>query len=346
MQGSDIVEFCLFYPEGHAAHAEYGHLERPERVEAIRQALTQAGLWERARKIQAAEIAQSVLEAVHSPEYLSLLERACRRGGHLDPDTYVTPASWQIAHQAAGGAAAVASEVWRRQADTGIALCRPPGHHAMRGQGMGFCLINNIAVAAEQLIQVERAQRLAIVDLDLHHGNGTQDIFWRRGDVFYISTHQQPLYPGTGALYERGQGAGQGTTANFPMPPGSGDTAFMAVMEQAILPLLERFKPEMILVSYGFDTHWREPLGHLLLSADGYARIIASLRQFAQQNCQGRIMLTLEGGYDLEAAADCTLSVLNALLEQPWQDPSGAAPYRETEQWQEMLRQAKVMWEL
>jgi acetoin utilization deacetylase AcuC-like enzyme len=340
------MKLCLFYPEGHAAHAEYGHVERPERVEVIRKTLTRVGLWGDSRQVTAVAIEQPVLEAVHSSDYLSLLERACRRGGHLDADTYVTNASWQLALQAAGGAAAVAQEVWHRQVDTGLALCRPPGHHAMRGQGMGFCLMNNIAVAAEQLIQQESAQRLAIVDLDLHHGNGTQDVFWERRDVLFISTHQRPLYPGSGSLQERGRGGGEGYTANFPMPPGSGDTAFRAVMEQAILPLLERFAPEMILVSYGFDIHWREPLGHLLVTAGGYANLIASLLKFAQQHCQGRMALVLEGGYDLEAAAACTLGVVNALIEQPWQDPLGAAPYEETEQWQDMLRQAKTIWGL
>ena len=167
---------------------------------------------------------------------------------------------------------------------------------------MGFCLLNNIALAAEYLLQVEGARRLAIVDLDLHHGNGTQDAFWRRGEVLFISTHQSPLYPGTGMISERGAGGGLGANANLPLPPLSGDSAFQAAMGEVILPLLDRFAPEMLLVSVGFDPHWRDPLGHLLLSAGAFAGLIASLEDWAGQHAGGHIALVLEGGYDLEAA--------------------------------------------
>ena len=341
-----MTDLGLFYPAGHEAHRMRDHLERPERVEAIHQALLDSGVWNRSHLIQPDEIPLTVMETTHTPQYLSLLERACRRGGYLDADTYVTPASWELAHLSAGGAVAIARWVWQRAGQTGLALCRPPGHHAMRGQGMGFCLLNNIALAAEALIQVEGAQRVAIIDLDLHHGNGTQDIFWERGDVFYISTHQRPLYPGTGSLEERGYRAGEAATANFPLPPGSGDEAFAAVLAQAILPLLERFEPEMLLVSYGFDTHWRDPLGSLLLTVDGYARLVQRLNEFALKHCQGRIALILEGGYDLEAGAACTLAVLNALFGQTWQDPLGPSPYRQTTAWQEMLDRALDIWDI
>lgn len=337
---------ALFYPEGHQAHAEYGHPERPERVEVIREALQQAGLWENALQVTPVPLSPSLLESVHSRDYLSLLERVSQRGGHLDADTYVTQASWKLALQAAGGAVALAHRVWNREARTGLALTRPPGHHAMRGQGMGFCLLNNIALAAESLLQEAKASRLAIVDLDLHHGNGTQDIFWRRGEVLFISTHQQPLYPGTGSIEECGQGPGFKTTANFPMPPRSGDQAFMEVMNQAILPLLERFNPGMVLVSYGFDPHWSDPLGHLLLSADGYARLMVRLREFAEQRCQGKIAVFLEGGYDLEAARVCTVAIVKALLGQEWDDPLGPAPYAESEAWRAMLQRARQFWDL
>jgi acetoin utilization deacetylase AcuC-like enzyme len=339
-------DLALFYPQGHAAHRQVGHPERPERVEAVRQSLEEIGVWQPASLLPPLDLPEAVLHGVHSPAYLSLLERACLRGGYLDADTYVTQASWQLARQAAGGAAAVAQAVWGGDFRRGFALCRPPGHHAMRGQGMGFCLLNNIALAAEYLIRQEGASRIAIVDLDLHHGNGTQDIFWARRDVFFISTHQMPLYPGTGALRERGAGEGEGYTANFPMPPGSGDEAYLAVMEQAILPLLERYQPEMILVSYGFDPHWSDPLGSLLLSAAGYGQLIAELVRFADANCQGRLALVLEGGYDLEAAAECSQAVVQALLNQPWQAVPLEIPYRQTSSWQGMLKQARQLWEL
>jgi acetoin utilization deacetylase AcuC-like enzyme len=337
-------DLVFFYPENHAAHFENGHPERPERVESIRKALTEVEWWNRYPHLDPITPSIEVLSAVHEMNYLRTLEAACTKGRHLDMDTYTTPASWQLALNTAGGAIAVAEAVWKRVAKRGFALCRPPGHHATINRGMGFCLLNNVAIAVEYLQQQLGTQKLAIVDLDLHHGNGTQDIFWRRGDVLYISTHQSPHYPGTGQLVETGTGSGEGATANFPLPPMTGDVGFQVVMEEGILPILDRFAPEMVLVSYGFDTHWRDPLGNLLLSASGYASLIASLTGWADNHCEGRIMLVLEGGYDLEAAAACGVGVTAALLGETWKDSLGPAPYIEDEGWQAMLAQAKELW--
>jgi acetoin utilization deacetylase AcuC-like enzyme len=212
---------------------------------------------------------------------------------------------------------------------------------------MGFCLLNNVALAAQYLIQEEGAQRLAIVDVDLHHGNGTQDIFYHRKDVFYFSTHQYPHYPGTGSLDEMGEGEGVGYTANFPLPPFSGDKAFQVIMEELLLPLLHRYQPEMILVSYGFDPHWRDPLGSLLLSAGGFHNLVKALTAWADEHCEGRIAVFLEGGYDLEAARVCSLAVVAALLNKPWQDDLGSSPTSvEREYWKTMVQQAKQLWNL
>ncbi len=379
----DIV---FFYPKGHQAHAERGHPERPERVEALRQALEEGGWWLPERLVPALELPEKLLQSVHTPAYLNLLEMTCRRGGgRLDADTYCCAQSWQLALQAAGGAMAVAQAVWRGQtlsgrALRGFSLSRPPGHHATRGQGMGFCLLNNIALAAEYLLQNEGAQRLAIVDLDLHHGNGTQDIFWRRQDVLYLSVHQSPLFPGSGGLAEVGDGPGTGFTANFPVPPFSGDQAFLAVMDSCILPLLERYQPEMLLISYGFDAHWSNPLGSLLLSAPVYGALISRLARFADEHCRGRIALVLEGGYNLEAGRLCTQAVTAALVEVETPAPSTArpstalagysapqgiaephelgtapfaalqlndvSPYVESSAWQAMVASAKELWGL
>ncbi len=338
-----MYPLVYYYPEGHAAHALPGHPERPDRVEAIRLALEEAGWWQPYPKLAPIPIPPSVLHTVHSPAYLSVLEMACRRGGRLDADTYITPASWQLAHNAAGGALAVTEAVWRGEARRGFALCRPPGHHALRGQGMGFCLLNNIALAAENLIQ-RGAQRLAIVDLDLHHGNGTQDIFWQRDDVFFISVHQLPLFPMTGKLRETGAGTGAGYTANFPLLPGAGDQAYVAVMEQLILPLLDRFAPQMILVSFGFDAHWLDPLGNMQLSAAGMGELINHLCQWADRHAAGKLAVVLEGGYDLDAAATCSQAVTAALLGQPWSDPLGPSPQGESLAWQRMLTEAIQFW--
>jgi len=337
-------DLIFFYPQGHEAHAEPGHPERPERVEAIRKALGDAGLWEKYPKAAPLELPEGVLHAIHTPAYLEKLESASREGRRFDLDTYLTPASWQLALNAAGGAAAVAQAVWARQAKRGFALTRPPGHHATADRAMGFCLLNNVALAAEYLLQVAGAGRLAIVDIDLHHGNGTQDIFYRRGEVFYLSTHQYPHYPGTGQLTETGAGPGEGTTANVPLPPFSGDEAFQAVFERLFLPLLDRFQPEMLLVSVGFDAHWRDPLGYLQLSVDGYGKIAQALTQWADEQCQGRLAFFLEGGYDLDAGAQSALAVAQAMLGQTWEDLLGKSTHDEGVEWERILRECLVLW--
>jgi acetoin utilization deacetylase AcuC-like enzyme len=339
-----LEELALFYPEGHEAHAMYGHPERPERVEVIKRTLENSGYWDRYIRLEPVAVNQEILEAIHDPVYLERLEQTSKLASSLDLDTYTTEDSWQLARNAAGGAIAVAKSTWRRRSRRGFALTRPPGHHATMSRGMGFCLMNNVAIAAESLLQEEGAIRLAIVDLDLHHGNGTQDIFWTRDDVFYISTHQYPHYPGTGRLQEIGSGRGEGFTANFPIPPMSGDEAFDRIMREAIIPIIHNFMPEMILVSYGFDTHWKDPLGQVLLSASGYGNLISYLTTYADENCDGRIALFLEGGYNLEAAEACTMSVLGSLIGIDVEDPIGPSPMPEMDGWKEMLHHAKRIW--
>ena len=340
-----MEQIVYFYPDGHQEHFERGHPEKPERVESIREALLKADLWDVFPKIAPIVLTDSQLQAVHSAAYLNLLEMTSRRSGHLDMDTYTTTASWQLARRAAGGAAAIATYIWEQKAQRGFALTRPPGHHAMHGQGMGFCLLNNIAIAAQYLISKYGLTRLAIVDLDLHHGNGTQDIFWKRGDVLYISTHQSPFYPGSGRVEDVGAGDGEGWTANFPLPAGSGDVAFASYMDELILPLLTQHNPQMILVSYGFDPHWMDPLGQLLLTADGYASLIQRLCSWADVHCNGKIGLFLEGGYDLQAASACSLAVTAAMLGKAWFDPF-PCPYEENNSWRISLKSARSVWNL
>jgi acetoin utilization deacetylase AcuC-like enzyme len=343
-------ELVYFYPQGHEAHLAPGHPERPERVEAIRESLERAGLWHIYPQLQPLDLPEETLHAIHSPEYLQTLNLVSRKGAYFDMDTYTTPASWELALNAAGGAAVVASTVWQRVARRGFALTRPPGHHATRDRAMGFCLLNNVALASEYLLQQDGASKLAIVDLDLHHGNGTQDIFYQRGEIFYFSIHQAPLYPGTGSIEETGQGEGLGKTANFPLPPFSGDQAYLTVMDSLILPLLDRFSPEMILVSYGFDPHWSDPLGNLRLSANAYGQLIDRLVRWADENCHGRIALFLEGGYDLDAARACSLAVVASLLGKPLPDLPGKAfepsPDPEGTAWLPYVRQARQLWGL
>lgn len=280
------------------------------------------------------------MKSVHSDELLDSIRTHSENDQDYDLDTYVTKASWQLALNAAGGAAAVARAIWKREAAVGMALTRPPGHHATRDQAMGFCLLNNIAIAAETLIQFENAKKLAIVDMDVHHGNGTQDIFWNRGDVLFISTHQSPLYPGTGHLNERGEGDGEGKTVNLSLPPFSGDQAFKVAYGEIVPSLLDRFRPEMILVSFGFDAHWRDPLANLQVSARGYGEAVSSMKKWADKNCNSRIAVILEGGYDLEAAAACGLAATQALLDMEVTDAIGPSPQSESDLWIPVLDKA------
>lgn len=344
-------EMVFYYPQGHAAHFETGHPERPERVETLCESLQAAGWWHLYPHLEPFPLPEALLLAVHDPAYLAILRAACQRGQHLDMDTYTTPASWQLALNAAGGAIALATAVWSGAARRGFALTRPPGHHATRHYGMGFCLLNNIALAAQFLLSrslenPSPAGRLAIIDLDLHHGNGTQDIFWERQDVFYLSTHQYPFYPGSGSLEEQGAGAGAGCTANFPLPPLTGDLGFETFMQEVILPLLDRYAPQMLLVSFGFDPHWLDPLGRLSLSAGGFGALVSALTGWADQNCDGKIALFLEGGYHLDAGRACAQAVTAALLRQPWRDPIGPSPGPENNSWKSILQAAKKIWGL
>jgi acetoin utilization deacetylase AcuC-like enzyme len=339
-----MEELVYFYPDGHEAHFESGHPERPERVETIKESLVESGLWESFPKLDPYRIQDEVILEIHDERYLKNLQRICERGQHYDMDTYTTPASWQLALNAAGGAIAVVDHVWSREAKRGFAITRPPGHHATRNRAMGFCLLNNVAIAAEYLIKTKDLNRLAIIDIDLHHGNGTQDIFYQRDDVFYISTHQYPHYPGTGEMNETGRGSGRGTTANIPMPPMSGDSAFITSVAEIIIPLLDRYNPEMIVVSYGFDAHFRDPLGYLLLTTDGYHQIISSLSRWADTNCYGRLALLLEGGYDLEAARSCSRSVVEALLGESGPELFENSPTPEGENWKLIIQQVKNVW--
>ena len=331
----------LYYPEGHQKHYIYGHPERPERIQAIQDGLEEAGYWGSCPIIQPFVPDQGLLSSIHDEQYLLLLERASRKEQMLDPDTYATRDSWQLALNAAGGALAVVDQVWEGKTSTGFALTRPPGHHATRSRAMGFCLINNVAVAAQYLLHEKGAERVAIIDLDLHHGNGTQDIFWERGDVIYISIHQAPFYPGTGALYEVGVGPGEGTTLNLPIPAFSGDVAYKTLLGEIIIPYLDNLKPDILLISFGFDTHWRDPLGSMQVSADCIYWMINELRGCADGNCQGKVAVVLEGGYDLDAGKACGQAVAAGLLGDSWKDYLGVSPRNEGDAWLETLREAK-----
>jgi acetoin utilization deacetylase AcuC-like enzyme len=295
-------------------HAAFGHVERPERRQAVVAGVRDAAgsqLEERA----AAPVAAGLLEAIHDRDYLTELEEIERGGGAwLDPDTYCVAGSLEAARLAAGATVTAAEAVAAGAAAVAFAAVRPPGHHASALRGSGFCLVNNVAVAVAALREAGRATRLAILDWDVHHGDGTQAIFDADPDLCYASTHQAPLYPGTGAPWESGSGEAFGTKHNRPLMPGTGDDGFIAAWRDELLPAVEAFGPEAILVSAGYDAHRADPLAHLEVTEQGYrevGRLVGALS--ARLGLPG-VALTLEGGYDLPALRASAAATVGGLL--------------------------------
>jgi len=306
-----------------------GHPENKKRLEAIMARLDQAGLLPRLRPIEAAPVSLDLLRRIHDPGYISLVERVSQSGGGmLDPDTYVNAHSYEAALMAAGGVVKAVEAVLAGEVDNAFALVRPPGHHAVVDRGMGFCLFNNVAVAAQHALEGGLA-RVLIVDYDVHHGNGTQDIFYERDDLLYFSTHQYPHYPGTGHWKEMGRGAGEGYTVNVPLPWGVGDEGYERAFGEVLCPTAQRYAPQIILVSVGYDAHWTDPLAGMNLSTTGYHRLAATLVSLAEEHCQGRLVFTLEGGYQLEALSHSVLATFAALLGEEAEDPLGPSPREE-----------------
>ena len=306
-------------------HTQAGHPENARRLEAILQELKKSGLLVSLQQIPARAATDEEMTSVHS---LSRIERirdiSHAGGGWLDPDTYTTPATYDAAITAAGSLTELTLGVLDGKLRNGFALVRPPGHHATRNRAMGFCIFNNVAIAAKAA-QIQRSlERVAIVDFDVHHGNGTQDIFEDDPDVLYISTHQSPYYPGTGRLEEIGRGAGEGGVLNIPLSSGTGDKAFTAIYEDVLIPVLRRFQPQLILVSAGYDCHWNDPLASLGLSLNGLAWISKTLVDLAEELCEGKIVFALEGGYNLEALSLGVANSIRALLaRRDFVDPFG-----------------------
>jgi len=276
-----------------------------------------------------AEADAELLELVHSAEHVEAMRAFITSGGgHIDADTVVSDGSWEAALRAVSGLVEAADKVTAKELDNAFCVVRPPGHHATPDRAMGFCVFNNVAIAAARLLADGRASRIAILDYDVHHGNGTQDAFLTREDVLYVSTHQYPLYPGTGHWREMGSGAGAGYTLNLSLPPGCGDEVFAAALTQIVEPAVRRFAPDFILVSLGFDAFWNDPLANLRLSVGGaYVPLMRSARDLAQDLCEGRIVVGLEGGYDLGALAHGSDSICRLLLgDEPAADPLGPPP--------------------
>lgn len=308
-------------------HAEAYHPEAPERLREIMRVLEETHLLARLIALEPLVATDAQLAAVHSADHIARVKNlAARGGGHFDADTYCNSRSLDAALLAAGAAVRAVDAVMTKEIDNAFALVRPPGHHATRQRPMGFCLFNNIAVAAQHAIDHHKLERVLIVDFDVHHGNGTQDIFYDTARVLYCSTHQYPHYPGTGAWNEIGEGAGAGYTVNVPLPPRVGDAGFQHIFDDLFSPLAERYRPQLILASAGYDAFWGDPLAMENLSIAGYGALSKTLVELANALCDGRIVFTLEGGYHLQALGHGVAASLHALLgDAEIPDPLGPA---------------------
>jgi acetoin utilization deacetylase AcuC-like enzyme len=314
-------------------HTYSGHPENVTRLQTVRSLLDSAGVATKMSAIAPVRADDEMLRLVHTAAYLDLLHKTESMSGVMfGEDTYVLPESYEIARYAAGGGIAAVDVLLKGEVDNALVTTRPPGHHARPTQGMGFCLLSNIAITAryaQKAYESKGIKRVLIVDYDVHHGNGTQDTFYDDPSVLFISTHQSPWYPGTGAVGDIGSGAAVGSTINMPLTVGAGDEVFSTLYEQIIWPAARRFAPDLILVSAGFDAHWAESpnLGQLRLTLPGYAHLSAELKRMAAELCHGRIIFMMEGGYNLTALSNGLLNVAHVLLgDDQIIDPLGAAP--------------------
>jgi acetoin utilization deacetylase AcuC-like enzyme len=300
---------ALTPPRG--AGADGYHPERPERLAAARAATASARVQWRRASVREATLDE--LARVHEGRYLETLEKLRGERGFFDSDTYYAPGSVESARRAAGGVVSMVDALLDTEVRKGLALVRPPGHHARPGQAMGFCLLNTVAIAAAHA-RARGLSRILVVDWDVHHGNGTQEIFWDRPDVLYMSTHQFPFYPGTGAANETGGGEGKGFTVNVPLSAGGNDGVYRSAFERVLLPVAEEYAPELVLVSAGFDAALRDPLANMRLSPEAFGWMARSLSAVAERSAAGRIALVLEGGYDLVALERSLASAIEGLV--------------------------------
>jgi acetoin utilization deacetylase AcuC-like enzyme len=324
-------------------HETGAHPENPDRLRATMALLEEAGLIERLERVEARDATADELALVHDPRYVAELERVAREGGGwADPDTLITPRSFDAAVRVVGGTLTAVDAVTAGDVASAFCLVRPPGHHSSVRRAMGFCLLNHVAVASAYARARHGIERVAIVDIDVHHGNGTQDAFYTEPGVLYISTHEYPFYPGTGAVSETGEGGGRGYTINIPMPHRSGDAEHRRAFEEVVVPALRRYRPELVLVSAGFDAHFADEIAGQMLSVDGYGALVSMVKAAAGELCGGRVVVALEGGYHLVALPWCVRRTIELLLgDEPTPDPLGTPATPAPPRFEEVLAEVK-----
>lgn len=307
---------------GFVCHADYlehdtgaWHCESATRLKGIVDGIKKSGLARKLVELDMEPARVDQIEKIHSRAYIEHVNRLCESGGgYLDGDTPVCARSYKVALLAAGGAISAARAVTGREVTNAFCTVRPPGHHAEHDHGMGFCLFNNVAIAARFLRDEQRLGKVAIIDWDVHHGNGTQCAFYADPTVFFASIHQYPFYPGTGSERETGEGAGRGYTLNVPLRGGSGDKEYLAAFDGTIIPAVRKFSPDFILVSAGFDAHVADPIGGMNVTTEGFGRMTEKVKSLAEDACAGRLVSVLEGGYDLDALAESVVAHVSVLL--------------------------------
>ena len=309
-----MARVVIVEDDRHRGHSSPGHPERPDRVDAIRAQLAEVPRLQELPRLPAVAVDDDALLRVHSREHLARVAALCAAGGgHFDADTYATALSDEAARVSAGGALAVVDAVAAGDADAGFAVVRPPGHHATATAAMGFCLYNNVAVAVEHVRAARGVGRVAIVDIDVHHGNGTEATYWNDDAVLYASLHQYPFYPGTGATADRGGAGAPGLTVNVPLPAHTAAAVWLDAFDAIVLPAVRAFAPELVVVSCGFDAHRDDPLALLMLETATYGEVAERLASLTDTPAAGRSAWVLEGGYDLEALTSSTTAVLDVL---------------------------------
>ena len=295
----------IYHPDFLKHDTGFGHPEKPQRLESLIQHLLATPLWAQMSHLRPEPAAMEWIRTVHPDRHTSMIKMRCHLGEAVldEGDTHVCKESFDVARLAAGGVLLAVDEIMTGKLSRTFCALRPPGHHAESAKVMGFCLLNNVAIGARYAQQKHVVKRVAIVDWDVHHGNGTQEIFYDDDAVFYISLHQYPYYPGTGASSERGSGRGEGFTLNCPMGAGSVEKDYLDAFQAHILPALNRFEPELLMISAGFDAHRDDPLADIKLTEDSFVRMTELLLEIAERHCGGKIVSVLEGGYNLQALA-------------------------------------------